>query len=310
MNAIPIGDTTDLDAVRTALREDGYAILDATVSGFGAGSASGTGVRSGSASGSGISSGTVSASRTGTGSASGTASSTASSGGSGSISTSHTSDSTSGSGIVVDSPEALALMEETLSALSTPIQVFDRYPGWRPMGVDVAREPSRSEGTGSQPLHMDFVNAEDPPDLVLLYCARADPAGGGGSRVATIPDTGRLPEHVRATLSEAIFSDGRVVDLHGVGADINPFPVLAAGKDWHVRYTGKLADRADEPRVREALSAFEALLEPRELRLAAGQALLIDQHRALHGRCPLGPGQETIPAAEQRLLWQRFGRTA
>ena len=44
------------------------------------------------------------------------------------------------------------------------------------------------------------------------------------------------------------------------------------------------------------------------MKLAAGEALVIDQRRVLHGRLPLSEGQHDIPAEERRLLVQAYGR--
>ena len=44
------------------------------------------------------------------------------------------------------------------------------------------------------------------------------------------------------------------------------------------------------------------------VRLDAGEALLIDQRRMLHGRLPLGQGQESLHVTRRRALVQAYGR--
>jgi hypothetical protein len=205
---------------------------------------------------------------------------------------------------------ALAIMDNCLELLGEPIQVFARYPRWRPIGVDLNRSPNRSEGIGESPLHMDFVNSEYPPDFVLLYCEQSDPAGGGETVLAPVSAVRELADDLKEKLRGNYYSDGQLVGLKNVGVDINPFAVLADGEQWDFRYTGQLLNAAMAEDVRVAVRALDAALRSRALsvHLAGGEAVVIDQHRIVHGRLALGFDQREIPPEERRLVWQRFGR--
>jgi alpha-ketoglutarate-dependent taurine dioxygenase len=209
-----------------------------------------------------------------------------------------------------DLDHAHGLMTQCLEAIGQPIQVFDRYPTWRPIGVDPDREPARSEGIGESPLHMDFVNAQNPPEFVLLYCQRDDPMGGGSTLVASTTALDQLPTATRDRLGQSIFSDGRVVNLHNIGMDINPFAVAPSEGQWRLRYTGQLLRTELPDHALSALRELEAALRSQlsTLRLEAGEAILLDQRRVLHGRAPLGNGQDGLHPSRRRQLWQRFAR--
>src|SRR5215471_1942788 len=87
---------------------------------------------------------------------------------------------------------ALDLLDLCLTTVGRPIQVFDNCTAWRSIGVDTQREPSRSEGVGESPLHMDFVNARNPPEYVMLYCERNDILGGGDTYLVPTAAVERL----------------------------------------------------------------------------------------------------------------------
>ncbi|MEN3536102.1 TauD/TfdA family dioxygenase [Microbispora sp. ZYX-F-249] len=209
------------------------------------------------------------------------------------------------------SSRALAILEDRLAAVGRPIQVFGEHPAWRPIGVRLDREATRSEGAGESPIHMDFVNAEDPPDIVMLYCERPDSLGGGHNLLAPVRTAERLPEDMRERLGRRVYADGHVKDLHNVGRDINPFAVIADHGRWRFRYTGRLlSNEAISAEERAALRALDRALRHAATRLCltAGQALVLDQHRIAHSRLPLGKEQHRVPPNRRRLLWQRFAR--
>src|SRR5205823_4324681 len=123
--------------------------------------------------------------------------------------------------------------------IGAPIQVFALRPLWKPIYTNTAIEPWRAGGVGFIPLHMDFVNAQHPPEYSCLFCVQPDPLGGGESIVARTDGAGRLLSTRDATLlRESVFSDGKVVDLHHIGADINPFAVLTSDSTWPMRFSG------------------------------------------------------------------------
>ncbi|HET9897361.1 MAG TPA: TauD/TfdA family dioxygenase [Streptosporangiaceae bacterium] len=206
---------------------------------------------------------------------------------------------------------AMNLLDDCLSDLAEPIRIFANQSEWRPIGVKLDRAPDRSEGVGQSPLHMDFVNAQNPPDLVMLYCQRPDPAGGGQTTLAPISAVAQLDDDVREILRDRRYSDGQVVNLLNVGIDINPFAVLNRDDSWSFRYTERLLKSETNDETLQALQELDKIFRSsvQVVSLRDGDAVLINQHMAVHGRLPLGNGQYSIPSDSRRLIWQRFGRT-
>jgi hypothetical protein len=201
-------------------------------------------------------------------------------------------------------------IDSCLARVVQPIQIFEQYPRWRPIGVKTERPPTRSEGVGESPLHMDFVNAADPPDFVVLYCERPDPAGGGDTILAPTSIAESLSPEIRAVLARPYFSDGRVINLKNIGEDINPFAVLTSEGEWQFRYTAQLLTSPLTDSQIGAVQALDAALRSNMIAvsLSAGEGVIIDQHKTVHGRLPLGGDQEVIEVDKRRLVWQRFGR--
>jgi|HubBroStandDraft_1064217.scaffolds.fasta_scaffold76934_2 hypothetical protein len=203
-------------------------------------------------------------------------------------------------------------LEELLDELGTPLHVFRRFPFWKPIGTDLDRPLGKSGGTGLNSLHTDCVNMAQPPDYVVLLCVRADPAGGGGSLVSSTDGLARrLTPQTLDTLAEIQLSEGYGVDLDGVGGTLERFRVF--DENGYCRYTGRSLEDATP-----GSAAFHALLEldrvlmegSERTMLEDGEAMVIDQRRCLHGRLPLGPGQELVPDEARRLVVQAFGRAA
>lgn len=201
---------------------------------------------------------------------------------------------------------------EIMVRIADPIVVFERHGQWRSIGVRLDRELNRSEGIGASPLHMDFVNSYNPPDLLCLYCVRNDVDGGGATTLAPTACVDALSSDVAQHLTRRIFSDGKMVDLANIGDDVNPFRVLNVDEYWRVRYTDNLLGLQnideDAKRALEQLSA-ELKSEVREITLTPGDVIFIDQRRYVHGKTPLSARQRELSAASQRLLLQTFGRT-
>ena len=210
-------------------------------------------------------------------------------------------------------PPSIAAAAATLllCTFGTPLRVFLSHPYWRKLGVDLSRPPESSGGSGNSPFHMDFVNAQNPPDLVCLLCLRPDPLGGGRSLLASIDGIEQLldPVHVDI-LSRPQFSDGMVYNLNGVGEDINPFPVITSGSLWRYRFTANLLHSTPNSQGLTALQAVTNILNSRavSLTLARGDLLILDQHKMTHGRSAMGEGQGTIPEDKRRFLLHSFVR--
>lgn len=211
----------------------------------------------------------------------------------------------------LDEDKAASAITLLLSYLGTPLRVFLTHPHWRRLNVELNRPLASSGGIGDQPFHMDFVNADNPPDLVCLLCIRSDPLGGGASPIALLDGLEHeIDQRTREVLSCPLYRDGEVRNLNGVGHDANPFPVLAPGIRWAYRYTGKLMHAAPNAEARLALQALGNILASREIcfTLSSGDLLILDQHRVVHGRRALGQGQDQIPENMRRLLLQSFIR--
>lgn len=199
---------------------------------------------------------------------------------------------------------------ETMGRIARPIVVFERHGQWRSIGVKPSRELHRSEGVGASPLHMDFVNSFNPPDLLCLYCVRNDVEGGGVTTLATTSCVDSLSRDDVRQLKRRIYSDGKMVDLANIGGDVNPFKVLNDGEYWRVRYTDNLLSLGDIGQATTALERLSAVFKDSicEIPLAPGDVIFIDQRRYVHGKTPLSDRQRTLPAESQRLLLQTFGR--
>lgn len=202
-----------------------------------------------------------------------------------------------------------AALLQVLDAIGRPIRVFKRQGFWRSIGVDLLKDPARSEGIGDGPLHMDFVNASKPPDYVCLYCERSDPLGGGASLLSALaPAIETLTSDDREALLSTRFTDGRVDDLLNIGSDINPFPLLEPDVEWPLRYTASMKPVNSSPKVAAAKSRLDQSLRANATRfhIPTGSALIFDNRRLVHARCGLGDGQEGLHPGDRRLLIQAF----
>lgn len=201
------------------------------------------------------------------------------------------------------------IMTALLAAIGNPVQIFNNWPLWKPIYTDTDIEPSRAGGTGFIPLHMDFVNAEHPPEYTCLLCLRDDPLGGGQSNVSqTALAIDSLTSSQRSLLSDRAFNDGQVINLSHVGSDINPFAVYDPDSRWPVRFTAKMLLRMVDSPHKNALSVLDEHLRLNEVRfpLRPLELLIVDQRKAVHGREPLALNQVLLPPDDRRLLHQIF----
>ncbi|KPI29318.1 Taurine catabolism dioxygenase TauD/TfdA [Actinobacteria bacterium OV450] len=198
--------------------------------------------------------------------------------------------------------------------VAVPFSPFPRWPLWKDIGVKVDKDPGKSSGVGYNAFHMDLVNATLPPDYTTLLCVRPDPLGGGLSILSDAhAAVARLSENSRALLAEASYNYGTFFDLHGVGEEYNPFPILGSYDpgEGFVRFTAKMLERSqlDEAHAGAARELAEELVRGQvAFMLQSGDYLIVNQRRFLHGREALHSGQETVPAANRRLLLQLFLR--
>ncbi|MGA5171044.1 MULTISPECIES: TauD/TfdA family dioxygenase [Streptomyces] len=197
---------------------------------------------------------------------------------------------------------------------AVPFSPFPRWPLWKDIGVKVDKDPGKSSGIGYNAFHMDLVNATLPPDYTTLLCVRPDPLGGGPSILSDAhAAVARLSESSRALLAESGYHYGTFFDLHGVGGEYKPFPILDGSTpgEGFVRFTAKMLERSQlgQAHANAAKELVEELVRGQvSFMLQPGDFLIVNQRRFLHGREALHSGQETVPVADRRLLLQLFLR--
>jgi gamma-butyrobetaine dioxygenase len=152
------------------------------------------------------------------------------------------------------------------------------------------------------PLHTDLANQEVPPGYQFLHCI-ANEAEGGGS---VFCDGFAVAEDLRARDTEAVrvLSETEIpFRFHDRDTDIRGrFPVVVCDRQGRVRelrFNAHLVDIVDLDG--ETLTAFYAayarfmrmLRDPGyacRLRLSAGEMVVFDNRRVLHGREAFNPG--------------------
>jgi hypothetical protein len=157
---------------------------------------------------------------------------------------------------------------------------------------DPAGREILSTTAGVFPLHTDDTFVVRPARYVLMHCWKADAAGGGVSQLAHVRDLlPRLSAQSKAALRAAVFA-----------SPFGPSPVLwedASSGTPCIRFNHRdlasFGERygpaltADQTRVLdEVLVAARA--SAIDIRLAAGDCLVVDNHRVLHGRTAFDPG--------------------
>ncbi|MGI5484955.1 TauD/TfdA family dioxygenase [Streptomyces lavendofoliae] len=213
-----------------------------------------------------------------------------------------------------DDDRFLRLATSFAAEVAIPFSPFPRWPLWKDIGVKVDKDPGKSSGIGYNAFHMDLVNASLPPDYTSLLCVRPDPLGGGPSILSDAhAAVARLSEGSRALLAESGYHYGTFFDLHGVGEEYKPFPILDGSDpgEGFVRFTAKMLERSQlgQAHANAAKELAEELVRGQvSFMLQPGDYLIVNQRRFLHGREALHSGQETVPVADRRLLLQLFLR--
>ncbi|MEU6258639.1 TauD/TfdA family dioxygenase [Streptomyces sp. NPDC047043] len=212
----------------------------------------------------------------------------------------------------IDGDHFLRLVTAFAAEVAIPFSPFPRWPLWKDIGVKVDKDPGQSSGIGYNAFHMDLVNATRPPDYTTLLCVRPDRLGGGLSILSDAhAAVARLSENSRALLAETAYHYGTFFDLHGVGDEYKPFPILDGSnpEEGFVRFTAKMLKRSElgQAHADAARELAEELVRGQiSFMLQPGDYLIVNQRRFLHGREALHRGQETAPAADRRLLLQLF----
>lgn len=208
----------------------------------------------------------------------------------------------------------LRLATAILAEVATPFQPFQRWPLWKELGTNLNASPGLSTGTGYNAFHMDLVNVTQPPDYTTLLCVRPDPLGAGASILSDArAAVSRLAPPLRALLADAAYSYGSFFELTDVGEEYMPFPILD-GKPADVGFVRFTAKMLAEPGLGEARThaakelAKQLVAGQVAFTLQRGDFLIVNQHRWVHGREPLGSGQQGVAPEDRRLLLPLFLR--
>jgi hypothetical protein len=170
-------------------------------------------------------------------------------------------------------------------------------------------------GQESERLHTDTADWEPPVELISMVCVRADPEGGGRSRVLDI-DTIRneVKDQLGATTLERLESEQVPWQLAPYwGGGVSWRTVLTKSSICWRRYTIDIALDSTgatlSPELLNALERFESLLSgtPHTLDflMREGELLFSDNHRTIHARTPISDSQNS-----DRLMIRSWIRTS
>jgi hypothetical protein len=170
-------------------------------------------------------------------------------------------------------------------------------------------------GHESERLHTDTADWEPPVELISMVCVRADPEGGGRSRVLDI-DTIRT--EVENTLGAATLER---LETEAVPWQLAPYwgggvswrPVLTKSSICWRRYTIDIALDAIgatlSPALLDALEHFEELVsttpQTLDFLMREGELLCSDNRRTIHARTPIAAGPTS-----NRLMIRSWIRTS
>ena len=169
-------------------------------------------------------------------------------------------------------------------------------------------------GHESERLHTDTADWEPPVELISMVCVRADPAGGGRSRVLDV-DTIRTA--VRDQLGVATLE---LLDTEKVPWQLAPYcgggcrwrPILTEQSICWRRYTIDLALDSTgatlSAEMLDALQRFEELVtntpHTLDFLMREGELLFSDNRRTIHARTPIADGKQS-----NRLMIRSWIRT-
>jgi hypothetical protein len=158
-------------------------------------------------------------------------------------------------------------------------------------------------GHESERLHTDCADWEPPVELISMVCVRADPAGGGRSRVLDV-DTIRseVKEQLGAATLERLETETVPWQLAPYwGGGVTWRPVLTHSSICWRRYTIDMALDSTgatlSPEMLDALERFEDLVSSTphtlDFLMRAGDLLFSDNRRTIHARTPIANGKDS-----------------
>lgn len=170
-------------------------------------------------------------------------------------------------------------------------------------------------GHESERLHTDTADWEPPVELISMVCVRADPAGGGCSRVLDVDSIrAEVRDQLGASVLERLETERVPWQLASYcGGGVEWRPVLTNRSVCWRRYTIDMALDSTgatlSPEMLSALENFENVVShtPRtiEFLMREGELLFSDNLRTIHARTPISNG-----TASDRLMirsWIRRG---
>ena len=170
-------------------------------------------------------------------------------------------------------------------------------------------------GHESERLHTDTADWEPPVELISMVCVRADPEGGGRSRVLDI-DTIRneVENQFGADTLERLETEAVPWQLAPYwGGGVSWRPVLTKSSICWRRYTIDMAldstGASLSPAVLDALKNFEDLVsktpQTLDFLMREGELLFSDNRRTIHARTPIAAGPNS-----NRLMIRSWIRTS
>jgi hypothetical protein len=170
-------------------------------------------------------------------------------------------------------------------------------------------------GHESERLHTDTADWARPVELISMVCVRADPGGGGRSRVLDV-------DSIRDQVGDRLGSQTlELLESEPVPWQLAPY--WGGGVTWRTvltksslcwrRYTIELAVDAEgvsiSDKMREALDGFEDVISNSEstvdFLMSEGDLLFSDNHRTVHARTPISNG-----VTSERLMIRSWIRTS
>jgi hypothetical protein len=155
-------------------------------------------------------------------------------------------------------------------------------------------------GHESERLHTDTADWEPPVELISMVCVRADPAGGGRSRVLDVDSIrDEVKDRLGASTLQRLETESVPWQIASYcGGGVSWRTVLTKSSVCWRRYTIDMALDSTgatlSPEMLSALENFENIVSrtPRtiEFLMREGELLFSDNLRTIHARTPIGNG--------------------
>jgi hypothetical protein len=169
-------------------------------------------------------------------------------------------------------------------------------------------------GHESERLHTDTADWEPPVELISMVCVRADPDGGGRSRILDVDSIrSEINERLGSATLEQLETEAVPWQLASYwGGGVHWRTILTKSSICWRRYTIDLALDSTGAKLSDemlrSLGSFEDVVSttPRTLDflMREGELLFSDNRRTIHARTPIGAG-----AASDRLMIRSWIRT-